>query len=407
MSSTHTSKNGAIIIATGPHGFAGAGEAMRRWLIELKKSSFEVTLVSKSPPYRKDDLSSIGIVLENVQSVSSGAIGETGAAGSIDSLSNVGLSQKIIECARAANDSGRKIIIWAHYLFPFALAAHTAVKTLRSEGIQCRFWVTPTGSDIWEVSPLVPDVANYILGDATDRVIVYSERFAREVLDLTDSCGDKIDIVSPIIDCDRFQPAQGDERALTRAQFGIPEESFLICHHSNMRPVKRPERVIAFARDIADQVKRAQTHLLMIGPVRPDLQSTNEGLFVHWLGVQDKVETFLKSSDLAVNLSAHDSFNLSLGEAMASGVPVVSSDIVGIAPIIRKHSGGWVFQFEPDKTGRADYRLIVDTIARWRVSGSPSIDARSLAASVKGELGGECAGRALKHMAQKDLNEQR
>jgi UDP-glucose:(heptosyl)LPS alpha-1,3-glucosyltransferase len=72
-------------------------------------------------------------------------------------------------------------------------------------------------------------------------------------------------------------------------------------------------------------------------------------LRVEWHGVVSDAERYLRISDVELNLSLHDSFNLSLAEAMSCGIPVVSTSIVGIADHIKSARAGFLVDV---KTGR-------------------------------------------------------
>jgi glycosyltransferase involved in cell wall biosynthesis len=66
---------------------------------------------------------------------------------------------------------------------------------------------------------------------------------------------------------------------------------------------------------------------------------------IRWIGVVDDVETYLIPSDLEINCSSDDSFNLSLAEAMACAVPCVSTDIVGVGKEILAAKAGVLFPY--------------------------------------------------------------
>jgi glycosyltransferase involved in cell wall biosynthesis len=71
--------------------------------------------------------------------------------------------------------------------------------------------------------------------------------------------------------------------------------------------------------------------------------TTKANLTIYWTGILSEVEFLMQISDVELNASIHDSFNISLMEAMACGVPVVTSDIVGISPHVKKADSGICF----------------------------------------------------------------
>jgi glycosyltransferase involved in cell wall biosynthesis len=159
-----------------------------------------------------------------------------------------------------------------------------------------------------------------------------------------------ISVLYPLLDNDRFTVIANDERRHNRRLVGISDNEFVLCCHCNMRPIKRPELVIELAERVCHALRVRLVLLLMVGPTakggsRENIVTVRDGgrLVVWWTGIADRVESYLNISDVAVNLSAHDSFNASLLEAMACGVPVASTNVVGIAPEIIASGGGAVF----------------------------------------------------------------
>jgi glycosyltransferase involved in cell wall biosynthesis len=329
-------------IATGPSGFPGASQIMCRWLLGLTSIGAKVDMVSPRKPFALggNQCSDVRWVVPNA--VHTGAVGQHGAVGPIETLRIAAISEGICALARQATPSEQALVIWGTYLFPYGLAAYLAAQALRHDGINCQLWVTPAGSDIWELGPQFISLARLLLGKPVDKIITYSRIFVDEIC-ASIGINRHFDVVLPPVDSSRFKPGPPDYRHAVRQSLGFVPEAFVISHHSNMRRIKRPEDVLAVAALVAKHLSPCPVHLLMIGPEPPKLQRLPTGpLNVVWTGVKRDVERYLMASDVELNLSAHDSFNLSLAEAMACGVPVVSTSVVGIAPHIQESGGGFI-----------------------------------------------------------------
>jgi glycosyltransferase involved in cell wall biosynthesis len=64
---------------------------------------------------------------------------------------------------------------------------------------------------------------------------------------------------------------------------------------------------------------------------------------VMWVGLQEDPRPFFWTADLAINTSLHDSFNLSLAESMACGLPILTTNTVGISELPGVSNAGLFF----------------------------------------------------------------
>jgi glycosyltransferase involved in cell wall biosynthesis len=81
-------------------------------------------------------------------------------------------------------------------------------------------------------------------------------------------------------------------------------------------------------------------HLLLVGdgPLRPQLERLAQSLGVadrvSFLGLRTDVAEILKASDIYVHSTHSDGFGLAACEAMAAGLPVVATDVPGLAQVV-------------------------------------------------------------------------
>ena len=92
---------------------------------------------------------------------------------------------------------------------------------------------------------------------------------------------------------------------------------------------------------------------------------------VLWLGFLDGTQKLeaLASSDAFLLSSYSENFGIAAAEAMASGVPVVVSDRVGLAPAVREHRAGLVIPPEPSAVAGAISRILTDQTVDWGGNG--------------------------------------
>lgn len=357
-----------LIIATGPHGYGGAVQSLCRALQHLNLAGIATLYVALDNPVPLQKNPDWGTRYVPATLVEDGAIGyHTAPIVDKHILVPEILAETLVRCVRESDYA--RVVLWGTYLFPYVRAVTLVHEALADDSRDIRLWVAPTGSDIYNIAPHMPAITRRLLeAPNADVMIVPSERFATDMR-VNFGITREPTIINPMIEADRFVMLTSDERQARRAELGFSDDDFVMTTHSNFRPIKRPNDVLRIAEQVGRAIDRP-AHIIMMGTERPALQAfadnTMRDTTVHWTRVIDNVERYLGASDVEINCSAHDSFNLSLAEAMACGVPVVSTDIVGISPHIRAADAGFLFPYESyalyDRAGSIDNRY-ADAVA--------------------------------------------
>lgn len=223
-------------------------------------------------------------------------------------------------------------ILHVHYAIPHAYAAYMAKKMLQEDGILIPIVTTLHGTDITLVGshPFYKPAVTFSI-NKSDAVTAVSQSLKDDTLRLFDIKND-IYVVSNFIDLEKYNHKYTD---CQRGMMAKDDEK-IITHISNLRPVKRSQDVISIFYNIQKEMP-AKLMLIGEGPEREKLE-----LRCQELGIADKVIFFGKSneidkilcfSDLFLLPSQTESFGLAALEAMASGVPVISSNTGGIPEV--------------------------------------------------------------------------
>ena len=192
----------------------------------------------------------------------------------------------------------------------------------------------------------------------TSAVIVPSSDAAERWTTLAGLDPPRVSVIPTGIDTDRFIPLGVDKRKAVRARISLADEELMILF------VGRLERIKG-AHFLIDAVRRLSipTHVVLCGTTKTsaylaELQDAAVGSRVTCLGHRSDVPDLMAAADLLVVPSnCFETQGLVVSEAMASGIPVVASDIGGLAAMMRGFPEHLVPAGDPDAP-RSCHRIL-------------------------------------------------
>lgn len=220
-----------------------------------------------------------------------------------------------------------------HYAVPHASVAYLAKQILRDYDLQVPVVTTLHGTDITLVGKnhaYEPVVAFSI--DQSDGVTAVSNFLKQATYENFPVKAD-IEVIYNFVDTQRFRKQNKEH---FRKMITSQGESVII-HTSNFRKVKRVEDVMKAFAIIREHIP---ARLLMVGD-GPERQTAEEfcreaGFCqdVSFLGSQNSVEEIYAIGDIFMLPSQSESFGLAALEAMACGVPVISTNAGGLPELV-------------------------------------------------------------------------
>ena len=246
------------------------------------------------------------------------------------------LASKLVDVVKYENLD----LLHVHYAIPHASAAFMAQQILKTQGITIPFITTLHGTDITLVGkdPSFEPVIRFCI-NASNAVTTVSQSLKNDTIKYF-GIEREIHVIPNFIDVQENSSKFSYQQL--RQKYATKDEK-IICHISNFRPVKRIEDVIKIFA-LIDQKIDAKLILVGDGPDRymAEKLSRELGLIdrVIFFGKVRDTNHILPIADLFLLPSETESFGLAALEAMAVGVPVVSSNTGGIPEVnLHNYSG--------------------------------------------------------------------
>ncbi len=157
---------------------------------------------------------------------------------------------------------------------------------------------------------------------------------------------ERITVLPNGVDRTRFAPRDAEQRSSTRSTLHIPDRAIALGIVGALTPVKRHDLLFAAAQSLAARVPDLHVVVVGDGPLRNELTQKVRSLGleerVHWAGVREDVADVLAALDLYACTSDSEEMSNALLEAMASGLPVVTTNVGDHARIVRDGVEGLV-----------------------------------------------------------------
>ncbi len=223
-------------------------------------------------------------------------------------------------------------LLHVHYAIPHASAAYMAKKILEQEGKNIPVITTLHGTDITLVGrdkTYAPVVAFSI--NQSDAITAVSNNLRDETHKIF-HIEKEIEVIYNFVDVQRFtrKPIDAFKKVIA------PNGERILLHASNFRKIKRVQDVVSIFFEIQ---KHMPAKLLFVGD-GPERQTAEElgrklgvGDEMRFLGKQEQMEDILAIADMFLLTSEYESFGLAALEAMAAGVPVISTNAGGLSEI--------------------------------------------------------------------------
>jgi N-acetyl-alpha-D-glucosaminyl L-malate synthase BshA len=223
-------------------------------------------------------------------------------------------------------------LLHVHYAIPHASAAYMAKQILKKEGKNIPVITTLHGTDITLVGrdKTYAPVVTFSINES-DAITAVSHNLREETFKHF-KIEKEIEVIVNFVDVSRFnrKPIDAFKKVIA------PNGERIFMHASNFRKIKRVQDVVQIFAEVNKQIP---SKLVFVGdgPERSTAEDLARELGVcdevRFLGKQEQMEDILAIADLFLLTSEYESFGLAALEAMAAGVPVISTNAGGLGEI--------------------------------------------------------------------------
>jgi glycosyltransferase involved in cell wall biosynthesis len=216
-------------------------------------------------------------------------------------------------------------------------------------------------------------VAQQMALKRADRVIAISDEIALRLRSL--ACPEaRIARIPNAIDLTRFTSLPAGERPLLRRRLGFPENRTIMLYVGRL---SRAKGVMMLMQTLPELIAlHPDLYQVLVGTGRESWDNCEDEVIAHvrthnldahvaLLGHSDRVHEYLQAADLFVSPSDYEGFGLTIVEALACALPVVTTAVGVAAEIVRHDCNGFLCPPRDPVALRAAIELAFRQRHRW------------------------------------------
>ena len=194
-----------------------------------------------------------------------------------------------------------------------------------------------------------------VLARHTSRLIAVSDEVRDELVSLGVAPCTQFEVIPLGFDLRPFTvpPVErGRQRNAMRRELGVAPDAKVVTLVARLVPIKRVDRFLRIAQLVA---KCSDAHFLIVGDgelgdaLRSSVDARALKGRISWIGFRRDVPAVCFASDVVTLTSDNEGTPVSLIEAQAAGVPVVSTDVGGVRSVVLDGQTGMVAEAGDDQ----------------------------------------------------------
>jgi len=217
---------------------------------------------------------------------------------------------------------------------PKTVVIHQNMSVLREKGSDIRWRHLP-----W----LYFRLEKFLLPRMSSIFCVRSDAI-RDYQDRYSDIADRFKFTPTYVDTDVFSPPSTDERQRSRyslcEEFGFSHDDAIFITVGRLSGQKNPQLMVDAFMTLSKSISNARLLFIGDGNLRRDVESLivkcdlKDRILVAGIRGSERVATYLKGADVFVLSSGYEGMPMCVLEALASGLPVASTDVGEVARVV-------------------------------------------------------------------------
>jgi glycosyltransferase involved in cell wall biosynthesis len=189
-----------------------------------------------------------------------------------------------------------------------------------------------------------------MLGRKTDALVAISEHIRQDLLRTYSIATEaRVQLIALGFNLDRLTAITAGDRAAARQTLGMPDTTVVVTTVGRLTAIKEQALFVEMAGRLVARGKDVTCLIVGDGELRADLEARAQKLDLRerlrFLGWRGDLDTIYGATDVFVLTSRNEGTPVALIEAMAAGLPAVSTDVGGVRDVITDNGLGVLVPF--------------------------------------------------------------